>query len=77
MEIEKVWIINGAGDEGCWEIQAFGTFEKAVARMIEYVKEFERLFPDARWEIEDGYTWARYDSDNYYDTFWIEELKVR
>lgn len=75
--MEKIWIINGTGDEGNWEIQAFGTLEKAVAQMKTYIEEFIHLYPDAEWEVDDDYWAARYDDDNHYDSFWIEELMVK
>ena len=74
-EKKKVWIINGTGDDGEWDVEIFDSYEKAKAAFEAYIKEFKSMFPDAEWEIEDKF--AKYDNDNHYDTFWIEETEVK
>lgn len=75
--MKKIWIINGTGSSGSWEIEAFETQASAKTAFEEYILEFSKEYPDARWDIAQDGDSASYESGNYFDSFWIEEIALQ
>lgn len=71
---EKVWIVNGYGDEGNWEIELYSTYEKAKIAFDEYIENFSDMYET---EVKVNGDYASYNTGNHYDSFWIKEVKVK
>ena len=75
--MKKIWIINGTGDGGNWEIEAFETHGSAKKAFIGYISEFGEEYPDAVWDIDLDDDSASYEAGNHFDSFRIEEITLR
>lgn len=71
---KKVWVLNGACDYG-WTPEVFSTKEKAIKAFNAYVAEYKEYFGNEPEELDEEM--CRFDTENAYVTFWIDEMEVK